>query len=245
MTPALSGITQAQQRWNNLSNKEITWQTELIRISTSFITSKNDLQIAPTTRVMDIQPKKIISKSVLTDELSKILDEIEACAFQDENGIRWIGLNWLQDSEVAQLGTIDFDLYNGMSGIGLFLAAHHHVFKDQKSRLLVQKVLFTLREALNMPASVSPLNNIGIGGASGLGSIVYSLATIALLMEDDSIFEDAARAANLITLDLIKEDQYLDVISGSADAILGLLALYRHKNSPIVLSKATACGEHC
>lgn len=243
-TAALSGISQAQQRWSNLSEQELAWQAELIRISTSFVSRSRNTPITPATRSLESISKTPLTKSSLTGELSKFVGQIESCSYQDQKGIRWIGLDWLQGTEVAQLGTIDFDMYNGMSGIGLFLAAHYHVFKDHKSHELLQKVLFTLREALNTPDSVNPLKNIGIGGATGLGSIVYSLAKIAFLIKDDAVLQDASRAANLISQDMIQADQYLDVISGSAGAILGLLALYRHQKDVEILHKAIACGEH-
>ena len=49
---------------------------------------------------------------------------------------------------------------------------------------------------------------------------------------------------SLFTDDLIAADKQLDVIGGSAGAILGLLRLYRDTQSDDVLARATKCGEH-
>jgi lantibiotic modifying enzyme len=54
----------------------------------------------------------------------------------------------------------------------------------------------------------------------------------------------ALAAAKLFTDDLIAADKQLDVMGGSAGAILGLLRLYRHTQSSEVLGRAIKCGEH-
>ena len=48
--------------------------------------------------------------------------------------------------------------------------------------------------------------SLGIGGGLGLGSIVYGLAVIAALLDDDSVLDDAHAAAELITEDIIAAD---------------------------------------
>ena len=52
------------------------------------------------------------------------------------------------------------------------------------------------------------------------------------------------QAAELFTDDLIAADKLLDVVSGSAGGILGLLRLYRDARSDDVLRRAVKCGEH-
>ena len=49
---------------------------------------------------------------------------------------------------------------------------------------------------------------------------------------------------NCSATSLSRADQRLDVIAGSAGAILGLLRLYRDTRSGEVLARATKCGEH-
>jgi lantibiotic modifying enzyme len=85
---------------------------------------------------------------------------------------------------------------------------------------------------------------LGIGGATGLGSIVYALAVTAKCLRDDGLLADAQRAAELLTDGLIAADRQFDVMGGSAGAILALLRLYRDTASGDVLRRATAFGEH-
>ena len=63
-------------------------------------------------------------------------------------------------------------------------------------------------------------------------------------MRDDDLLADAHVAAGLFTDELIAADKQLDVIGGSAGAILGLLRLYRDTRSDDVLRRAIKCGEH-
>jgi lantibiotic modifying enzyme len=85
---------------------------------------------------------------------------------------------------------------------------------------------------------------MGIGGAGGLGSIVYALCVVSKCLRDRVLLDEALRAAGLFTDELIAADQQLDVIGGSAGAILGLLRLYRETQSAEVLKRAVRCGEH-
>src|SRR5580698_5347700 len=85
---------------------------------------------------------------------------------------------------------------------------------------------------------------LGLGAAVGLGSIVYALTVTAKCLNDDDLLADARQAAELFTDDLITADKQLDVVSGSAGGILGLLRLYRDTRSDDVLRRAVQCGEH-
>ena len=65
---------------------------------------------------------------------------------------------------------------------------------------------------------------------------------IGALLQDDSILDDAHRCSELITDDLIAADRQLDVLGGSAGAILGLLRLHRQTGDDAALRTAEKCG---
>jgi lantibiotic modifying enzyme len=85
---------------------------------------------------------------------------------------------------------------------------------------------------------------LGVGGATGMGSIVYALTAMSRLLNDDALLADAHRAATFLTDDLIASDSWLDIVGGSAGAILGLLALYADTGADDVLKRALVCAEH-
>jgi type 2 lantibiotic biosynthesis protein LanM len=85
---------------------------------------------------------------------------------------------------------------------------------------------------------------VGIGGASGLGSLIYALTRCAEFLDETDLQSEALNLAGLISQEVVKNDDHLDVIAGSAGAILGLLPLYQATHSEDVLASADASGQH-
>lgn len=156
-------------------------------------------------------------------------------------GAAWLGLIPISE-EHAQLDVIGNDLYSGATGIALFLAALSRVSGDEY-RALSLAAIAPLREELWGDKSSRRLSRkMGIGGAAGLGSVVYALVLLSRFLEKDELLDDAARAAGLISEEKIASDRKLDVIAGAAGAILGLLPLYEVRGDAVVLERAVACG---
>jgi type 2 lantibiotic biosynthesis protein LanM len=149
---------------------------------------------------------------------------------------------YLVQAERYQLQPAGHDLYSGAPGIALFLAALEKI-TGAGYRELALGALQPLRRALRQYGQRTA-RDIGIGGASGLGSIVYALVRISQFLDEPALVEDARQAAQLITADHIAEDRALDIIAGSAGAILGLLALYKVSPDQEILERAVTCGRH-
>ena len=177
-------------------------------------------------------------------EADRIASEIARLAVRRGPGAAWIGLDWLGDAEVFQLVCLGPDLYNGATGIALFLAAHAAVTGNQASGELALAGLSHVRKNLKGANAPRAARSLGIGAATGLGSVVYAFAVIAECLRNDDLFADALAAARLFTGELIAADKRLDVMGGSAGAILALLRLYRDSQSRDVLARAIQCGEH-
>jgi lantibiotic modifying enzyme len=58
------------------------------------------------------------------------------------------------------------------------------------------------------------------------------------------VLTDAHLAADLITDELVSADRQLDVLGGSAGALLALLRLHRQTGSDAALTRALSCGRH-
>jgi len=104
--------------------------------------------------------------------------------------------------------------------------------------------LQTIRETLRGEKAQSYIRLMGIGAMSGISSICWCLLRIGEVLQKQDLIEDAGRVGALITQHLIGGDRYLDVIGGSAGAILSLLALYRYLPDSIFLTEAEQCGKH-
>jgi len=242
-TVAVSGMDRARVRVARFDEKEIAWQIEVIRENTNSVAKTTALPAvtsAPRKPVETGAP----ARQTFIAEADKIAAELARLAICRGPGAAWIGLDWLGDSDVFQLVCLGPDLYNGASGIALFLAAHAAATGSNPSGALALAALSHFRKTLNGRNAARMARTLGIGGALGLGSIVYALAVMAKCLGGDDLLADAQRAAGLFTDELIAADKQLDVMGGSAGAILGLLRLHRDTKSADVLGRAAKCGEH-
>jgi type 2 lantibiotic biosynthesis protein LanM len=242
---ASPGLNRARERIQAFDEKEIDWQIEVIRESTRSLTKPPDVAAAGPARLLKRPDASLhAARTAFTAEADRIAEELSRCAIRRGAGAAWIGLDWLGDAEVFQLVCLGPDLYNGVSGISLFLAAHAAVTGRGSSAELALAGVAYLRKNLKSRNAARVARSLGIGGATGLGSIVYALTVMSKVLRDDSLLADAHVAAALFGDGLIAADKQLDVIGGSAGGILGLLRLYRDGQSADVLNRAIKCGEH-
>ena len=249
-----SGLDRARARFENFDEREIAWQTEVIRENTNSIprsAKPKAAQVQKTARQESLRQETLRQDSAIAPtkatfiaEADRIAAELSHYAIRRGPSVAWIGLDWLGNSEFSQLVCLGPDLYNGICGIGVFLAAHAAVTGSKASAELAYAGLAQLRKNLKSRNAARMARALGLGGAVGLGSVVYALAVMAKCLQDDGLLADARQAAELFTDDLIAADKQLDVVSGSAGGILSLLRLYRDTRSDDVLRRAVKCGEH-
>ena len=163
--------------------------------------------------------------------------------------MNWIGLNYLDGADRYQLDVLGDSLYDGCCGVALFLVALSRITGEPRYASLSLRSLHLLRRRLRDtdPGSRRVVARLhGLGGAVGLGSVIYSLVRIPGFLDgnDPGLLDDAAELAEWLTPDVISDDDRLDVMSGAAGALLGLLALYSAGGQPGVLQTAVDCGEH-
>ena len=185
-----------------------------------------------------------LPNSAFLTEADAIAQQIADHAIRAGSGAAWIGLGWFADSDASQLAVLGHDFYNGACGIATFFAAHSRITQNPDSADLALAAIAHLRAELRGRRASRMGRVMGIGGATGLGSIIYGLSCISRLLDDDELIEDALGVAKLFSDELIAADTQLDVIGGSAGAILTLLRLYRDTQADEVLDRAVACGTH-
>jgi type 2 lantibiotic biosynthesis protein LanM len=245
-TAGTAGLDRARDRLKSLNQQEIAWQVEVIRQST--ITVSNSARRA----AVATDVRQPLCSHTLTAptpeyfiaEAGRIAGVLSSLAIRSGPSAAWIGLGWLGDTEVCQLVPLGVDLYNGTCGIAIFLAAYARLTGQEAAATLALAALSDLRQNIRAPTAARMARSVGIGGALGLGSIVYALTLLSNLMNNHELLTDAHIAAQLVSDDLIAADQDLDIIGGSAGAILGLLCLYRATEASDVLERATKCGDH-
>jgi type 2 lantibiotic biosynthesis protein LanM len=244
-TNAVSGLARARERLQHFDDREIAWQIEVIRENTNSHVAPDPAPQANANAEIAVERADLASaKAAFIAEADRIAADLARYAIRRGPAAAWIGLDWLGDSEVFQLVCLGPDLYNGSAGIALFLAAHAAAAGRQSSGELALAAVAQLRKNLRSRNAPRLSRALGIGAATGLGSIVYALAVMAKCLDNGDLLADAQAAAELFTDELIAGDKQLDVMGGSAGGILGLLRLYRDTHSAAVLGRAVKCGEH-
>jgi class II lanthipeptide synthase len=241
-TAAVPGLERARARLQTLDHDEIAWQVEVISENINQ-QSKAPRSPAPAVRA-DTDRAPSPDQTLFKTEADTIAAELAQHAVRRGRSAAWIGLDWLGDSEVFQLVCLGPDLYNGATGIALFLAGHAAVAANAASAELAIAGLAHIRRHLTSRNAARFARSLGIGAATGLGSIVYGFCVIAKCVGDAALLQEAERAAWLFSDELIAADKQLDVMGGAAGAILALLRLHRDTQSDEALARAIRCGEH-
>jgi type 2 lantibiotic biosynthesis protein LanM len=245
-TGAQPGLLRAAARLEKFDADEVRWQCEVVRLSTSTVL-QSDRSHTPSpeqVRFPDLRPSSAPDPAIFVERATEIALQLSRLAIRSGGGASWIGLDWLRDSVVCQLAPLGADLYNGAPGVCVFLAAHAMVTGDEEAANLSLAGMSALRHDLRSVNASRFARALGVGGSTGLGSVIYAFTLVSELLNNSDLLADAKDAALLFTSDLIAADTSFDVMEGSAGAILGLLKLHRATGDSDVLDRATRCGDH-
>ena len=176
---------------------------------------------------------------------SEIAATLEDAAIGGDDGsATWLSPQYIPAADQYQLLPMRECLYDGNVGVALFLAALHAVRPSADLRSLALRALHPVQSKLRDPKRVGMLVAGGIGGAQGIGSILYGLVRCSTWLDAPDLLGVADEAAGLIDERAIAGDRTFDVMFGSAGAVLGLLARHEHEPTDRILDAAVACGEH-
>ncbi|MEC4895937.1 MAG: type 2 lanthipeptide synthetase LanM family protein [Oscillatoria sp. PMC 1051.18] len=245
-----SSYSQFCHRLHHLNQQDLAWQVAVIRGSFSARIAQTEVRRSPNPVFSSIATDSELLPLAATDLIASaqtLAEEIQVRALRDELGtVSWMGLSYVATAEQFQFQPLGDSLYDGRCGIALFLAALERV-SGKSYQNLISATLAPLHQRLysrDRAMTEQWLQQIGIGGATGLGSIIYTFVKLSQFLEADFWLEAAARAACFLTPERIKRDRQLDIIGGCAGAILGLLALSNQTGDAAVLEKAILCGKH-
>jgi type 2 lantibiotic biosynthesis protein LanM len=195
---------------------------------------------------VDLDELVPLTQEQLVEEAAAIADTLLKSAIRTGKSMTWITLEYSPELERYQLRPLGHSLYSGLSGIALFLGALARATGEKSYHDLALAALNDLRTDIarrDMNRAARLGRRLGLGSAYGIGAVVYTFARLSQFLEDDELAEDAKRSAALLTPELIAADRCPDVFSGSAGAILGLLALYDQLPDQALLEQALACGQ--
>ena len=177
-----------------------------------------------------------------------------------EEGKRAAGGTWIWQGPTGY-GTPGFPfkyrrlnahLYDGFSGVALFFAAFSKVFPEDDLSQVALGALNPLRRTLSRPLAdpeAAAKLNVPLGAFVGFGSFIYSLLQVGKLLDNSELIDEAHSFTALITPERIHSDRRTRVQTGSAGAVLAMLALHQerpeaNREGLTPLDLAIACGEH-
>jgi type 2 lantibiotic biosynthesis protein LanM len=173
-------------------------------------------------------------RTILTAAAAWIGAEVLARA--DKNGV----MHWRYALVTAPGSIAEHRLYDGTSGVALFLAALGAVTGEAQwidAAAAACEPIKTIRRSARKETARAP-----IGAATGIGSLVYAMTTIGHLLNDASYTQLAVELAEGLTTEVIAADPSADVSDGCAGAVLALLAVQTAAPDEGFLARAAYCG---
>ncbi len=230
----------------SFTTADLDWQVELIR-------GAMDARIGSNVTVPQMEEQKqditdnipLLDKETMVEKALLLAEELRNKArYSKEGEPSWVVMKSIPDTEQFMVDAMDDSLYDGRCGVALFLAAVERVSPGSGFGGMAGSTMGIVRRWLKK-ANKGDISFIGIGGCSGLGSLIYTLIRLGDMIDDPVLYEEAIHAAMLIEQEHIDEDKVLDIIAGSAGLILCLLACYHaNVNNLEILDRAIYCGNH-
>jgi type 2 lantibiotic biosynthesis protein LanM len=212
-----TGIERSRARMNGLSEDDLAFQVGLI--DASFAARAEQLSRKPAKR------GGFIHDSDLVDQISH---HIGNAARRLAGGrLAWFGLRGVNGGN-QRCAPLDPGLYDGLTGVAVFLAAAGQIDAAQGAVALISDMVDN-ELGLKLPSGKLSI------GVAGVGGIIYGLSVVADILKDDGPRAVGIKAADLIDTRRIENDTVFDLIDGNAGAIIGLLRIG-------MTERAMACG---
>ena len=150
-------------------------------------------------------------------------------------------LSWWKRMDAGKIrsGTIDAGLYEGTSGLAFFLAALHKYTSIHEFRTAAERAIApVLKSARGSGSAALAEGTADFGLGTGLGSACYALTRLAAFLSDSSYLDHALDLVRAVEPRAICGDVALDLMGGSAGAIVGLITLHEATSDPLPLELA-------
>jgi type 2 lantibiotic biosynthesis protein LanM len=241
-----SGMTMVQRRIQRLSDNDLSKQLWFIRASFATMPSaagrRREAIVQDT--VMDRERAKRRPDRPTPQELvtaaRALGDRLSTLAVHGEDDVTWIGLNYMNEGNAA-VKPLDRDLYDGISGVALFLAYLGAMTGEGRFTTLAQRAMTNVLRGIEGDRSGSRSTLPLTGAFCGWGGVIYTLTHLSSLWAKPALVDEAEKLVGLLPA-LIDQLEELDIIGGAAGCIGALLALYRAAPSDRTLAAAVRCG---
>lgn len=230
---AESGLARAERRVRELSQSDCERQIAVIQDSFDALRLSSHEVGRPS---YTLTPGRTTREELLA-LARQAADRLVERAFTNEREAHWLTLDY-RDPNGWQLVPTGPDVYLGLTGVAFFLGYFGAATGDARYTDVARKAIAAQKHQLVL----DPKNVKGIGGYNGWGGIIYTLAHLGRLWNDEALLDEAESYADRLP-ELIAADDLLDVVVGSAGALLSLEALAAVRPSGKLDALMRACGE--
>jgi lantibiotic modifying enzyme len=186
----------------------------------------------------------------VSEALARIFHQIGENSIAQQNGVVDGIASDVSTNNVKSILTPEGpQLYDGISGVALFLAAYYFATKNQDARELALRAAAKLRLSIkqNVTRGHAHQPGNGIGGLVGWGSLPYAFVQLASWLQMPEFLDSAREVATNITRGQIMTEERLDVMRGCAGTLLVLLSFIEEvtamgMDSGIAPELALLCG---
>ncbi|WP_164491689.1 type 2 lanthipeptide synthetase LanM family protein [Staphylospora marina] len=242
----VSALEDVFQKIDALSPEDCRNQLQVVRMSILAGEARHDADVAAVDPRMKV-PGPLPEKDEFLREAEKIGDYLLSKAisgFDEETGeedATWISTTLEGTGEILwQISPVGNDLYNGNSGIALFLAFLSELTGRSDFREAAAKALVPVRKAVR---KFGEHPGWSIGPFNGAGGYLHAMNLLAALWKDEALRNEVERGLDGF-LKMIPQDRLYDFIGGSAGALFVLLGIHRRTGNRLALEGAGLCAEH-
>lgn len=230
-------LSVVKQRCDHLSDEDCKKQCEYIRISLQLGTRSHIDQTEGFTN----ESYSSYEKKDLLNEATKIgkLLKKNVIYGDDENDVTWLGLQWQGKVSQWNFSSLESNLYNGLSGVALFLGYLGEITGEEKYKKLSYSAIIS---AINMYKEKKEQDK-SISAYQGDMSTVYTLIHLSELQNNEELKKGAFSISKDL-IQLIDRDESYDILDGAAGALIVYLELYQAYGDNTFYEAAIKCGEH-
>jgi len=240
-----TGLERVEKILNGLSESDLKRQLQFLQWATYARYGEKNPPASSGSMPASADLRSPIPRDVLIERAVEIGKVLQETAVENRGSVKWMQATFVPEIGAFKFSVTPHDIYNGTLGIALFLAALGKITGEDSYRSLAYAAIRSTQFDLQDQHRTQLLLNImGVGGLAGFGSLVWGFTWLSQFLDDAALLDEAHYAAKWIDSKALERDHNFDIISGSAGAILGLLALYAVRPDTDILGRARLCGDY-
>ncbi|GAA4384007.1 type 2 lanthipeptide synthetase LanM family protein [Actinomadura verrucosospora] len=229
-----SGWDMIRDRLAHFGEENLHRQLWYIQASMSTLALNNETVFRSYRAPVGIRP---VDRKLLLDQASAVAERIIELARWRHDCASWIGLTF-GESRGWQLNPLQTDLYSGLPGIILFLSYAEELTGRDEYGATARGALATLRN--QMKHRHARLESVG--GFDGWGGLIYLWTHLSHLWGSEHLLAETGAMVSRVE-ELANLDDHMDVVQGTAGAIVPLLTLHKMTGAGRPLDVARKLGD--